>query len=217
MELCIDFIYFLISLFLYLFLYFFISLFLYFFISLFLYFFISLGTGIIVDKKKGLVLVDRGTIPHPIGDIVLIFSESVRLDGSVVFIHPTHNFSIISYDPTCLAEGSDVEEVDVMEGEQEGKKGGWGKGGLKQGEEVVFVGLWSLNGASASTVSMKTKITSLQVCWWWRFYICLIVLINLEIPPFFPFFSFLGIRSSSFRSPNVQTNKPRCHSCGTND
>jgi hypothetical protein len=62
------------------------------------------GCGIIVDKKRGLVVTDRNTIPVPIGDVTLTFAASLEIPGSILFLHPVHNFTLLQYDPALIGD-----------------------------------------------------------------------------------------------------------------
>ena len=80
------------------------------------------GTGIVVDSEKGLVIVDRNTVPISMGDVKLTFAGSLQIPGRVEYIHPVHNIVLLSYDvdligstPVQNAEFN-VEKID--EGDQ---------------------------------------------------------------------------------------------------
>jgi len=60
------------------------------------------GAGLIVDAERGWVLVDRNTVPTTIGDVYITFAGSIEIPAKVEFIHPYHNFSIVSFDPILI-------------------------------------------------------------------------------------------------------------------
>lgn len=60
------------------------------------------GTGLIVDKERGYVLVDRNTVPIGIGDVSVTFAGSLEVRGKVEQLHPLHNYAIVSYDPKSI-------------------------------------------------------------------------------------------------------------------
>ena len=62
------------------------------------------GTGLIVDKERGYVLVDRNTVPVAIGDVTVTFAGSLEVDAKVEQLHPLHNLAIISYDPKTIGD-----------------------------------------------------------------------------------------------------------------
>jgi S1-C subfamily serine protease len=80
------------------------------------------GTGLIVDAQRGLVVVDRNTVPAPIGDIRLTFAGTIEIPGRVEYIHPLHNLAMVSYDPALIgatpAKSAVLKPIEVHPGEQ---------------------------------------------------------------------------------------------------
>jgi S1-C subfamily serine protease len=80
------------------------------------------GTGVIVDAERGLVVVDRNTVPVVIGDVRLTFAGTIEIPGRVEYVHPLHNLAMISYDPKSIgatpAKAAVFKAVDVQPGEQ---------------------------------------------------------------------------------------------------
>jgi S1-C subfamily serine protease len=62
------------------------------------------GTGLIVDKERGYVVVDRNTVPIAIGDVKITFSGSLEVEGKIEQLHPLHNFAMVSYDPKSIGD-----------------------------------------------------------------------------------------------------------------
>lgn len=93
------------------------------------------GTGLVVDAKRGYVVVDRNTVPEAMGDVRITFGGALEVPGRVVYVHPTHNLVVIAYDPALLGDSPVVSatlETDPPEpGEQL-----WVVG-LRGGEKLV--------------------------------------------------------------------------------
>ncbi len=94
------------------------------------------GAGLIINKKDGLVLVDRNTVPMSLGDVRIIFAGSLDLPGEVVFIHPLHNLAIVKYDPLLLAD-TDVKEVEFRKKKLAAGDDVW-LIALKNGQELLI-------------------------------------------------------------------------------
>ncbi|MCI0517998.1 MAG: PDZ domain-containing protein, partial [Woeseiaceae bacterium] len=62
------------------------------------------GTGLIVDAERGLVIVDRNTVPLEMGDVTVTFAGSLQVKGDVRYVHPLHNLSIVAYDPALIGD-----------------------------------------------------------------------------------------------------------------
>jgi S1-C subfamily serine protease len=103
------------------------------------------GTGLIVDAQRGLVVVDRNTVPVAVGDVTITFAGTVQVPGRVVYIHPLHNLAVVAYDPKLI--GSTPVKSAKLEPSE-----------LTAGEPVWVVGL----GADSAMHSRSTQIASID-------------------------------------------------------
>jgi S1-C subfamily serine protease len=62
------------------------------------------GTGAIVDAERGFVVVDRNTVPEALGDVYLTFGGELEIPARVAFVHPTHNLTLLQYDPELIGD-----------------------------------------------------------------------------------------------------------------
>jgi len=103
------------------------------------------GTGLVVDAKRGLVVVDRNTVPVSVGDVRITVAGSVEIPARVAYVHPLHNLALVAYDPALL-DGTPIEAARLDPRE------------LVPGETVTVVGL---NG-DARARALRTTVSSVD-------------------------------------------------------
>ncbi len=69
------------------------------------------GTGAVLDREKGLVVVSRSVVFSSLGDVKLTFNNRLEVKGNVEYIHPLHNLALVSYAPETVANVSVAEIV----------------------------------------------------------------------------------------------------------
>ena len=104
------------------------------------------GTGVILDAQRGLVAVDRNTVPVAMGDVRVTFAGAVEVPGKVVFVHPLHNLAVISYDPKSI--GTTPVRAATLVSKP-----------LKSGDDVWVVG----QRGDSRLLSQKTQVSSVDV------------------------------------------------------
>lgn len=103
------------------------------------------GTGLVVDAARGLVVVDRNTVPVALGDVRITFAGTLEVPGRVVFVHPLHNLSIVAYDPGLIGS-TPVRQASLA------------RRGLVAGEKIWVVG----TDAGGKVRSRSTEVASIE-------------------------------------------------------
>ncbi|HEX4268215.1 MAG TPA: trypsin-like peptidase domain-containing protein [Steroidobacteraceae bacterium] len=103
------------------------------------------GTGLIVDAQRGLVVVDRDTVPVSLGDVTVTFAGTAQVPGRVVYVDPVHDFSIVAYDPRLI--GTTPVKAATLKPEK-----------LTPGEPIWVVGL----GDDSQMHARATEIASID-------------------------------------------------------
>lgn len=94
------------------------------------------GTGLVVDAKRGYVVVDRNTVPVALGDVRITFGGSLEIPGRVVYMHPLHNLAVIAYDPALIGD-TPVKSAKLAERMPESGDELW-VAGLRNGESLAL-------------------------------------------------------------------------------
>jgi len=103
------------------------------------------GTGLLVDAERGLVAVDRNTVPVAVGDVRITVAGSVEVPGRVEYLHPLHNLALVSFDPRLL-DGTPLRSARLDARE------------LAAGENVTVVGL----GSDSRVRAIATTVASVD-------------------------------------------------------
>ncbi|HEV7613730.1 MAG TPA: trypsin-like peptidase domain-containing protein [Steroidobacteraceae bacterium] len=104
------------------------------------------GTGVVVDAERGLVAIDRNTVPIAMGDVRITFAGTIEVPGKVVFIHPLHNLAVVAYDPKSIGT-TPVRAATLLTRQ------------LGPGADVWVVG----QRADSKILSQKTQVSSVDV------------------------------------------------------
>ncbi|HEV2703490.1 MAG TPA: trypsin-like peptidase domain-containing protein [Steroidobacteraceae bacterium] len=103
------------------------------------------GTGLVVDAARGLVVVDRNTVPVSVGDVQITFAGTIQVPGHVVYVNPLHNLSVVAYDPALI-------------GDTPVKSASLAPGALHEGNSVWVVGM----SADGQPHTRNTQIASVD-------------------------------------------------------
>ena len=103
------------------------------------------GTGLVVDAQRGLVVVDRNTVPVTVGDVTVTFAGTVQVPGRVVYVHPLHNYAVVAYDPRLIGT-TPVKAATLTPRE------------LSAGEQLWAVGL----GSDSQMHARATEVASIE-------------------------------------------------------
>jgi len=115
------------------------------------------GNGVLVhlDEAIGLILVDRNTAAIGPSDIRLSFcAYPAELRGTVRFLHPLYNFSLISFDPRKLS-------ADALQAVRPCKI--VAEPALSRGSKVILVGLSGALRPTARDASVTNATASLNI------------------------------------------------------
>lgn len=55
----------------------------------------TVQSGLVVDANMGLVLISRSAVPFDLCDITISIAESIRVEGTLIFSHPSQNYTIV--------------------------------------------------------------------------------------------------------------------------
>jgi pro-apoptotic serine protease NMA111 len=103
------------------------------------------GTGLVVDAQRGLIVVDRNTVPVTVGNVTVTFAGTVEVPGRVEYIHPLHNFAVVAYDPRLIGH-TPVKSAKLAPRE------------LSAGEPLWVVGL----GSDSQMHARATQVASIE-------------------------------------------------------
>lgn len=108
----------------------------------------SSSSGLIVDKKKGWVVVDRSVVTSVLGSVKIVINDQLELPGKIEYVHALHNLAIVSY-PT-----DQVGDLPISEAKFASEP-------LKEGEQVIQMGL----NYDGEIEYRPTTVSTIQQAW----------------------------------------------------
>ncbi len=102
------------------------------------------GYGVVLDAERGYVIVSRNIVPHDLCDVHVTVAESIVVPGRVIFMHPSQNYTIISYDPSLVLALVETPKFSITP--------------LKRGNKVQFIGY----NYNLRVVSSETKVSDIS-------------------------------------------------------
>ena len=106
------------------------------------------GYGLVINAKKGLVVVSRATVPFDMCDISCTVADSVIVDAKVLFLHPIANYAVIQYDASLV-------DAPVKSAKLATEP-------IKQGASTIFIG-WNQNLRAVVASTTVTDITTVAI------------------------------------------------------
>ncbi|MEZ4235399.1 MAG: trypsin-like peptidase domain-containing protein [Myxococcota bacterium] len=86
------------------------------------------GGGLVVDAERGLVVVDRDTVPIALAEVRVVVAGAFEVPARVVALHEVHDLAVVQYDP------ADLGPVTL-------RAAAFAPRPLRAGDDVWFVGL----------------------------------------------------------------------------
>lgn len=105
-------------------------------------------SGLIIDAEKGYVLVSRRVVPHDCLDTFVTIADSLVVPATVEFLHPTHNFAIVKYDPELVKAPLITPKLSTTR--------------MKRGDKLQFIG-FTQNDRIVTSETTVTDISSVSI------------------------------------------------------
>ncbi|KAJ1992715.1 hypothetical protein GGI25_002046 [Coemansia spiralis] len=134
----------------------------------------SSGTGLVVDKRRGVVLCSTRSVKNPTCNIWITFSGLICVKAKLAHTHPLYPIAFLKYNPADLAKGSNgddsnglviIDEIDVESGIAESNRNSSYAQPLAVGTPVTVVSGTVSDGIeiTATTVSER-RLLSISAC-----------------------------------------------------